>query len=349
VLDHLAGVAHPSLTAWPLMFRESTAKATRRASLPIHAYLGRNGHGKDLAMTHDAMPDMALRLPILTTIPLRDFSQPCIRCGDNNNNGRACAPECGQRLWPIYPYQEPFDSLSKLLGFRDGLVMLSEAQGIVSAREHQGLPYEVADHLRKIRHTNSRFCWNAPDWMAADAILRRVTLAVTESKGRMGVAHPLDCTECGEPHVGKTKHCKSQGRQRLWPDNRLFKWRTYDRNDFDNFNESQTNNTAQKHRKLRPLISQSYWRPGNVVESVYDTFGDVLNLGSVDRGGVCVICGGTRRRRQCLGHDSGEGGPVDPAVTLTDWLAWDEPEDDRRGAPVGGGPVVPALPGRHRA
>lgn len=325
------------------MFAENEAKATRRASLPIHGYVGPNGAGKDLAMVHDALPDMRLRLPILTTIPLRDFTLPCLLCG-TNDAGRTC--ECGQRRWPLYAYQEPFDSLHKLVGFKDGLILVSEVQGIASAREHTALPFECAIYLRKIRHYNSRFAWNAPDWEAPDVVIRRVTQAVTTCEGLRGEPHPLPCTDCGDAHIGKTKTCTSRGRRRLWNDNRAFKWRTFDRADFDRFNTLDTTDKAQKKRRLKPIVRQRYNRPGNIVETVYDTYGEVLDLAGIQHGGVCPQCGGTRRRRTCEGHSPTDDGS-DAPISLRDWQAWDAAEVDG-GAPEGGD-VDSARSGRHRA
>jgi hypothetical protein len=305
------------------MMRENWNKAGRRASLPIMGFLGRNGDGKDLAMVHDAMPDMMLGLPIVSTIPLYDWRKPCTVCDQS-----PCDRACGARKWPVYSQLVPLTSWDLLVDFREGLVLVSEIQGVASAKEHQGLPYQAANFLRKMRHHNVRFCWNAPDWMAADPVIRRVTKAVTHCKGARGVTHPLPCLDCGVPHDGPRKSCRSKGRARLWPDNRLFTWSTYDKADFEVWDVTRVNGQAQKSRRLKHLVRQRYWRPGGLVESVYNTYGDVLSLGTADMTGVCTTCGGTRQRRKC-GCPGVE--PEASPVSLPEWRRWSAAEGDREG------------------
>jgi hypothetical protein len=280
------------------MFTEDWAKAGKRSSLPIMAYVGGNGHGKDLAMVHDTIPTLLAGQPALSTVRLRDWLAPCRVCGSN-----PCEVECGKRDWPDHPLWIPFRGFSDLLEFREGDVLMSEVQGVASAREHQGLPYEVANFLRKFRHYDVRLRWNAPDFAAPDAVIRRVTQAVTICKGSWGTPHALPCTECGECHVGPRRACKSKGRQRLWPDNRFFTWRTYDRSEFESWETAQANTQVRGGKRLKPLVVQHYRRTAGFVQEVYDTYGEVLSLGSADAAGVCITCGGARQRRKCVCAD----------------------------------------------
>lgn len=304
------------------MFGENWQKASRRDSLAIMGYLGRNGDGKDLCMVHDVMPDMMLGLPILSTIPLFDWRRPCTACGDNIGEGRKCG--CGLRLWPTYHNLVAFDSWDLLTAFTEGVVLISEIQGVASAKEHQGLPYQAANYLRKMRHYDVRLAWNAPDWMAADPVVRRVTKAVTQCKGSAGVPHALKCVECGQEHYGPRRWCKNKGRARLWPDNRRFRWRTYDKADFEVWDPTRTHAKAQKNRKLRPMVVQNYWRPSGVVQTVYNTFGEVLGLGTADQAGICTSCGGSRERKKCKCEVTE---PVLKLVTLSEFKRWERQPD----------------------
>jgi hypothetical protein len=79
---------------------------------------------------------------------------------------------------------------------------------------------------------------------------------------------------------------------REWADRRLFLWRSYDATVFDEW-------TLEKRKRLKPLVRQLFWRPGSDAERAYDTRAYVEKLGQVTDSGVCIDCGGTRRRQSC--------------------------------------------------
>lgn len=287
------------------MLAENWDKAGRRLSSAVHAYIGPNGSGKTLAAVHDVMLSLEDGRKVLSSVPLLDWTADCTTCG----NAR-CSKECSRAVRPPHPLWVPFESLEQLLDWRDGDVLMDEVQGIASAREHQGLPYQVANVLRKLRHADARLLWTAPDWMAADAVIRRVSRAVTLCHGHMAVQHISPCSECGARHRRPVEGCSLTGRTRLWDDNRLVSWRTFDATAFEEFNVNRAQQTAQKGNRLKAQVKQMYWRPGGVAQYAYDTYGEVLSLGGADMAGVCVACGGVKRRKPCSCPDSTGTAPV---------------------------------------
>ena len=196
-----------------------------------------------------------------------------------------------------HPLWTPLRSWDQLLDWSDGAVALDEVQGVASAREHLGLPYQAANYLRKLRHYDVPLLWTAPDWMAADAVIRRVTRAVTVCRGRLGQDHYKRCRFCGRVHRRADETCDRHSARRLWRDNRLFAWTTYDAMNFDEW-------TQGKRKQEKPICRQVYWRPGQQVEKSYDTYAEVLSLGAADQAGVCIACGGVKKRKPCRCEDT---------------------------------------------
>lgn len=289
--------------------------AHQRNSAAISGYVGENGGGKTACLVHDAMTAMEEGRRQLSTVRLADWKVACANCESN-----PCKDTCERSSRPDHPLWVPFTSLEQLLDWRDGDVNMDEVQGIASAREHQGLPYQVANWLRKMRHYDVRLRWTAPDWMAPDSVIRRVTRGVTVCRGSVGKRHIEICPGCGDRHVKPTKRCELFGKSRLWMDNRMLTWKSYDARRFEEFNVNRAE-TKVKSQRLRVTARQMYWRPGGEVERAYDTYGEVLSLGIADQSGVCVVCGGSRRRKQCPGHGEEDQGVQVNGVTERDAAA----------------------------
>jgi hypothetical protein len=79
---------------------------------------------------------------------------------------------------------------------------------------------------------------------------------------------------------------------RLWRPRRLFYWRTYDAAAFDEW-------STYRKTQCRPVARSLRWRPAMVAQDAYDTLDQVLSLGVVNDAGMCLECGGQRRRLQC--------------------------------------------------
>jgi len=106
------------------------------------------------------------------------------------------------------------------------------------------------------------------------------------------------------PKVEKTK--------RRWPMNRLFRWVSYDATGFDEF-------TYHQVKDVRPRERLWYWRPWHDAQFLYNTHNFSELLSHLDESGVCMTCGGTRRRAACVCDrpqpgarrpEAEDGGPV---------------------------------------
>lgn len=167
----------------------------------------------------------------------------------------------------------PFTDFRQLFDFTDGDVLLDEITGVASARESQSLPVQVANFLPQLRRRNVTLSWTATGWKRADVILRELTLGVTLCRGLMPKVSDID--------------------DRIWGDNRLFRWSTYDAQAFDEW-------TMAKKDKLKREVLTMFWRPGSEAEKSYRTFDPVLAVGWSNEAGLCMVCGGKRRVPLCV-------------------------------------------------
>lgn len=253
--------------------RESMPSAARRRAYAIHAYVGSNGGGKSLAMMHDTLPTLDRGLPVLSTVRILDYNAPrdCPG-GDACDDPGSHEPLPGYVHQAAHPNYVPFRDYSQLLEFSHGDVLMDEVTGVASSRESQSMPVQVVNFLMQLRRREVTLRWTAPNWARADKVIREVTQAVTSCVGMM----PVDSGDA----------------DRLWRDRRLFRWLTFDSFEFDEF-------TSHKRDESQPLLGQWFWRPGSITERSYDTFDPVLALGAATETGVCITCGGTRRRKPC--------------------------------------------------
>lgn len=314
------------------MFGDDPKKAAVRATTAIHAYVGPNGSGKTLAAVHDTMVDLDAGRPALSTVPLRDWRAPCGNCGRT-----PCEVTCPAADRPPHPLWVPFESLEQLLSWRGGVILMDEVQGVASAREHTGLPYQVANLLRKLRHLDSLLRWTAPDWMAPDAVIRRVTKAVTLCEGSLPRTHYEPCELCGLRHRRPIKReCGGASQPKMWKDNRVMCWRTYDAQLMDEFTVAKAESN-QKTVKLKPMVRQTYVRSKGSAQWAYDSFGEVISLGAADMAGVCISCGGTRSRKKCACPDHTATSPI----RLVDYTRQSRVEPVKG---AGRGPKAPTEP-----
>lgn len=242
-------------------FTTAPAKARRlRRGYEIHGYVGSNGGGKSMAAVYDSLPSLAAGRPIVSTVRILD-------------------PVTGEP----HPLWIPLDDFRTLLEVDHADVLMDEVTGVASSRDSMGLPSAVLNHLQQLRRADLALRWTTPNWMRADTGIRSVTRAVTTCVGLMP-----------EPAPKVTE--KEQ--DRIWRSRRLFIWRSYDAQQFDEWSVAREKSTQKKHRQ-RPFARQVVWRPGMVASAAYDTFDGVLSLGVVSEAGLCMECGGKRTAKRC--------------------------------------------------
>jgi hypothetical protein len=239
--------------------RQARARQTRRA-FPIRAYVGPNGGGKSLAMVHDVLPSLARGRRVLSTVRILD-------------------PDTGRP----HPLWVPFTDFAQLLDAEHCDVLMDEIVGIASSREAMRLPAPVQNVLVQLRRRDMTLGWSAPSWARSDKIIREVTQLVTECRGY----YPAPV------RVG------DDGQVRLWAPRRVFRWRSFDTFDFDEW-------TAGKRDKLDPVAKQWFRGPGSMAFRSYDTLDAVSMVRGGNPDGVCSYCDKKKRVEYCTGHTAEE-------------------------------------------
>lgn len=234
------------------------ARATAaRRSFPIRGYVGPNGGGKSLCMVSDLLPSLDSGRTVLSTVKLLDY-----RTGEAHKS------------------YVPFTDFSQLLDAEHCDVVMDEIVGIANSRDAAKLPAPVQNVLVQLRRRDITLSWSAPSWARADKVIREVTQAVTECRGY---------------YPGRGGAVSESG-VRLWAPRRVFKFRTYDTVDFEEW-------TAGKRDKLQHLAGEWFKGPGSRAFAAYDTLDSVSMVAGGDPDN-CEFCGKRKRAEYCKGHDA---------------------------------------------
>ena len=302
------------------MLQNAGKRALRRGWF-IHGYCGANGFGKSAAMVWDTIPSLEAGRPVLGTVRLTDYRNPreceddeCEADPDSGHYVRqlpephivealfAVQPDPVERVRQLatlgeishvhqaaHPLWVPLKVWDQVLEARGMDLLLDEVTGAASSRESASLPAAIANKLVQLRRNDVVVRWSAPSWGRADKIIRECSQAVTHCVGYL--AKP-------------SGDAQRQVRQR-----RLFRWRTYDADLFEDF-------TSGKRQELSALVNDWHWGPRSPAFAAYDTFDAVLTVGTVNESGRCYRCGGTRRAPACSCRDTGsDKGVQSPGVS----------------------------------
>jgi len=177
-----------------------------------------------------------------------------------------------------HPCYVPFTDFRQLLELEHADVLMDEIVGIANSRE-RSLPGPVQNTLVQLRRRDLTLSWSAPSWARSDKIIREVTQLVTECRGYFPGRAPAPVDGSGV---------------RLWAPKRVFRFRSYDTIDFEEF-------TAGKRDKLEPVTGQWFKGPGSDAFGAYDTLDSVsmVSGGDPDR---CEHCDRKIRAEYCRGH-----------------------------------------------
>lgn len=267
------------------------ARHQRRAAT-IHAYVGENGGGKTLAAIFDTIPSLEAGRQVAGTVMLLDPH----RLADCEAEAEEAWAALGIEERPTrplalpHPLWTPISRWSDLLERSDCDLLLDEVQGVVNSRAHQSLPAAVMTTIQQMRRADNAVRYMTPAYARADVSLREVTQAVTYCLGFLAERQRPCKPDCATEHVHVAP--------KLWGANRLFRWRTYNAKDFDEFTSADLA-TEQRKAKLRTLARQWHWRPRSDAHRYYDTFAPVLSIRDVTEAGSCLVCGGNRPRPRC--------------------------------------------------
>lgn len=248
--------AKPLWIARTLARHTDKSASERRRSNPIRALIGPNGSGKSLCAVRDLLPSLDAGRTVYSSVPLYDA-------------------ETGE----LHPGYRRFESWEQLMHAEHADFFADEISGIASSRDHNNLHSEIINRLHQLRKIDVTFSWTAPAWRRADLALREVTWAVTECRGYF----PAPVT--GSQEDGAV----------LWSPRRLFRFRTYDMRDFDEW-------SAGKRERLNADVREWFAGEGSREFASYRTLDAVDRLEPYDPN-ACPECGLTIAKRTCRGHD----------------------------------------------
>lgn len=257
--------------------RKDKGRIARR-SREIHAYDGPNGSGKSYAMVFDTLPTLDGQLWECRVEDHRHTLE-----GVYSGERRVLAnlalfdPETGLP----HPLADRLVDWKQLLRAEHCDILLDEVMGVAAARDNAGLPGEIAELLQKLRHFDITLRFTSPRFMSAHIDLRSPTKAVTSCRGFF----PNRST-----------------RGVAWAPNRMFNWRTFSTEDYEDNAPSRTE--RDRNRKgARAKIVAWVWGPGSRAFAAYDTLGVVGILRKTLPSGVCSTCGGRRAIPKCSCDD----------------------------------------------
>jgi hypothetical protein len=241
----------------------------------IRAFVGYNGGGKTLAaMVLEVQPALDEGREVVATCAIAD--------------SRA-------RL---------LESWREMTSLRGCLLLLDDISSQLPSRGAMQAPAQLVRASNQLRKQDVRLVWTAPNWARADVMLREVTQEVTVCKGYVADRY---LREAVVPSWRRpwARALRGEDGQKLrsnprWPPNSLFRWTSYRADAFDEF-------TLHAVRDVRPVQRLWYWRPWHGAQFLYNTEDVVELLDHVDEVGVCIACGGTRRRPACSCSDEDRG------------------------------------------
>lgn len=269
----------------------------RRRAAGIHAYVGPNGSGKSACAVFDTLPTLdgqRWRCEEPTHLHTRsDYVDPL--------TGAVGPITTGLRrvLSTVSLYDDstglPHPLFTRLCEENGGWRLVLEAEhsdllfdevtGIAAARDSMGMPRQVQVILDQLRKRDVLMRWTAPAWGRADTTIRSVSNSVTLCRGYM-------------PDRSKVRHSEEPP---AWVPNRLFKWRTFDARDFEEFTLAKA--AGDKKHGARGFAMKAHvawcWGPGSRMFASYDSYGAVSRIATYLDSGRCAHCGGTRSIPKC--------------------------------------------------
>ncbi len=250
----------------------------------IRGYVGKNGGGKTLAMIEEvALPSLARGRPVYSTV-------------------RVGSPDGTDWFENCYPLV----NLAQLLTVERCAVLIDEITSSFPARQAMVLPPDAQRLSNQLRKGDIEFAWTAPNWMRADKMFREVTQEVTVCRSMVSsryvrsaetgkVARYDEDGQFSSP-MFPLLDGKPGGRVRWpnsWPARELFRFKTYNAEDFEEF-------SLHTQNRVKAIRKRWYVRRRHKAWKSYSTLEEVVLLAHLDESGICVACGGTRTRPKCV-------------------------------------------------
>jgi hypothetical protein len=237
----------------------------------IRAFVGPNGAGKTLgALAMVCEPAWQRGIPVVSNLTLH--------------------PEAAGFDPGLFV---PLTTWRQIPELRNCVLFLDEIQATFPSRESAKMPAELGRILNQLRKPNVQLTLTAPAWTRADIIIRECVQFVTLCHGFLPDRYVREPERrLLRPTVKNDKGRPVRVETTGWLPNRLFRYRTYDATQFDEFN-------LGKAAKLRAISTKWYWRMSGGADLMYETSEQCSLLDHLDETGICFVCGGHRARAKC--------------------------------------------------
>ena len=171
-----------------------------------------------------------------------------------------------------HPLYVALTDYRQLLTIEHADVLYDEVAGIADASGSASMPVQVVNWQHKLRKNDIRQRVTSPAYARCALPIRQVAQVVVEMRSFFPA--------------------RADGR--LWRPRRLVLATAYDAWDFADFMA-----TDGQRDKLKPMARGLLWVPTCAAIGHYNTLGQVLSLGHVTEGGMCISCGGGRTKPRC--------------------------------------------------
>ena len=148
------------------------------------------------------------------------------------------------------------------------------------------MPVQVINWQHKLRKADIRQRVTTPAYARCSLPIRQVAQVVVEMRS----------------------FWPAKSRGLLWRPRQIVLATAYDAWSFDEFLASDG-----QRDKLKPMARGLMWVPTSRASTRYNSWGQVLSLGHVTEGGMCIACGGTRTKPRCgceSDHDGADPGSL---------------------------------------
>lgn len=182
----------------------------------------------------------------------------------------------------------PLNAGRDLLEAEHCTILLDEITAVFPSRSFASLPPELQRVLNQLRKKDVDVIWTAPNWSRCDVILREVTQEVIVCKSMFRERWLRNPDGLVRNEDGKRIR-----RGLRWPANKLFRFVTYDAQEYDEY-QDRANTTG-----FRPKRNRWYYRPRHRAQWAYESLEPVALFDHLDDIGSCIQCNRKRKTQYC--------------------------------------------------
>lgn len=171
-----------------------------------------------------------------------------------------------------HPLYVPLTDYRQLLTIEHADVLFDEVAGIADASASASMPVQVVNWQHKLRKADIRQRVTTPAYGRCALPIRQVAQVIVETRA----------------------FWPARKSGKLWRPRQIILATAYDAWAFADFMA-----TEGQRDKLKPMARALIWVPTCEAIEHFNSWGQVLSLGHVTEGGMCISCGGGRSRPKC--------------------------------------------------